>query len=138
MKNSNRYSDAIHVMAYIALRQNVKVTSQIIANSVQVNPVTIRQITSLLNKAKLIKTNRGSSKIELSRKPSEISLLDIYDAVEEKLLSPDTDTNPECPIGKKIPQILEKQFMKIENVARKEMSSIKLEEIINEILYLND
>ncbi len=60
MQISSRFTIAMHILTYIATAPaEEKVTSEILADSVQVNPVIIRNILSQLKKAGLIAVKRG-------------------------------------------------------------------------------
>ena len=92
----------------IALKGDcTKVTSDMIAGSVGVNPVIIRKTLSQLKKAGLIHVARGTGGAELAKAADEISLLDIYQAVEclgltGQLFGFHDNPNPACPIGHNI------------------------------------
>jgi Rrf2 family protein len=56
--------------------------SEVLAGSVNANPVFVKRILVKLSKAKLVKTTVGKSGgYDLARSPKSISLLDIYSAV---------------------------------------------------------
>lgn len=81
MRHSTRFANAIHLLTYAYLRSDWQMSSKLIANSVNTTPVTIRQLTSQLNKAGIIETRPGSGRIKFRRPPEEISLLGIFSAV---------------------------------------------------------
>ncbi len=83
MQISSRFTIGTHVLIMIALQgEKTKVTSDFLAGSVGVNPVIIRKTLSQLKKAGLIHVARGTGGAELAKAADEISLLDIYQAVE--------------------------------------------------------
>jgi len=78
---NTQFSIAVHVLAAIAHYEQT-FTSEILAGSVNANPVFVKRILVKLSKAKLVKTTVGKSGgYDLSRSPKAISLLDIYQAV---------------------------------------------------------
>ena len=101
MKFSTRVSDAVHILAFIALNRNEALTSQRIAESIRTNPGCVRQLMGSLRRYGIMTSVQGHAKPALSRAPADISLLDIYRAVEggKPLLHLDTHTNPECGVG---------------------------------------
>ena len=100
MQISSRFTIGTHVLIMIALQgEKTKVTSDFLAGSVGVNPVIIRKTLSQLKKAGLIHVARGTGGAELAKAADEISLLDIYQAVE-CLGSTHTDVRGR---GKRIP-----------------------------------
>ena len=78
---NTQFSIAVHVLAAIAHYERA-FTSEILAGSVNANPVFVKRILVKLSKAKLAKTTVGKSGgYDLARSPKSISLLDIYSAV---------------------------------------------------------
>lgn len=133
MKYSTKLSDAVHILVLIAINPLDNLSSIVIANSIHTNPGYIRQIMSLLRKAELIFSTAGHAKPTLARLPKEITLLDIYRAIEgdKQLLHLDTHTNPECGIGMNIQYALQDYYDQIQDVAEQEMKRIALQDIID-------
>ena len=78
---NTQFSIAVHVLAAIAHYERA-FTSEVLAGSVNANPVFVKRILVKLSKAKLVKTTVGrSGGYALARSPKSISLLDIYSAV---------------------------------------------------------
>ncbi|MBN9420669.1 MAG: Rrf2 family transcriptional regulator [Candidatus Eremiobacteraeota bacterium] len=79
---NTQFSIAVHVLAAIANYES-SFTSEVLAGSVNANPVFVKRILVKLSKAKLVTTTVGKSGgYDLSRSPQNISLLDIYRAVQ--------------------------------------------------------
>ena len=84
MQTSSRFAVAIHIMALMAGADDEPIKSDQMANSVNTNPVVIRRILCSLSRAKLVTSQTGATGgSRLARKASQISLLDVYRAVEE-------------------------------------------------------
>ena len=78
---NTQFSIAVHVLAAIAHYERA-FTSEILAGSVNANPVFVKRILVKLSKAELVKSTVGKSGgYDLARSPKSISLLDIYSAV---------------------------------------------------------
>ena len=78
---NTQFSIAVHVLAAIAHYQRA-FTSELLAGSVNANPVFVKRTLVKLSKAKLVKTTVGrSGGYDLARSPKSISLLDIHAAV---------------------------------------------------------
>ncbi len=78
---NTQFSIAVHVLAAIAHYERA-FTSEVLAGSVNANPVFVKRILVKLSKAKLVKTTVGrSGGYDLARSPKSISLLDIYSAI---------------------------------------------------------
>ena len=97
MKYSTKLSDTVHVMVLIAINQEKSLSSASIAESVHTNPGFVRQLMLKLKKAELMTSVAGHARPSLSKPADQITLLDIYKAVEgeKPLLHLDTHTNPD-------------------------------------------
>lgn len=128
---NSRFAVAIHILSLVASGPREKVTSEYIAGSVNTNPVVIRRITGMLKKAGLLQSQVGTPGAVLTRDPGEISLLDIYLAVQEKevLFSMHENPNPQCPVGKNIQSALEDTFHTAQTAMEKELASKSLQDI---------
>ena len=83
MQISSRFTIAVHVLVCIeTFKDSYKVTSDFLASSVNVNPVVIRRLLQQLKKAGLINVKRGSGGADIEKPLDEITLLDLYNAVE--------------------------------------------------------
>ena len=131
MKYSTRLSDAVHIAAFIHLNPTQDLSSGAIAHSIRTNPSYVRQLMSALKRAGLLHGTRGQAAPSLSREPSAITLLDIYQAVEgdKPLLHLDTHTNPECGVGMCIQRTLQTYFDRIQARSEEEMGRISLRDI---------
>ncbi len=133
MKYSTKVSDAVHIMAFIALNSGVPLSSDQIAESMKTNPGCVRQLMSALRRHGLLYSVKGHPRPALAKTPSEITLLDIYRAVEgeKPLLHLDTHTNPECGVGVNIQLALQDSFDQIQQRAEQEMQRILLQDILD-------
>ena len=119
---------ATHMLVIIALKgKESKVTSDFLASSVGVNPVLIRKTLSQLKKADLISVARGTGGAEIIKNLEDISLLDIYQAVEclgktGQLFSFHDNPNPDCPVGANIHGVLDEKLDKIQEAMEEELS----------------
>lgn len=132
MGYSTRLSDAVHIMVFIHINEGLGLTSAKIAESIRTNPAFVRKMMSELKAAGLITNVRGHPMPSLSRNPSDISLLDVYRAVEgdKPLLHLDTHTNPECGDGVRIQLSLKDFYDRIQESMESELAGISLEDVI--------
>lgn len=136
MQIPSRFTIATHMLMVIALKgKDTKVTSDFLAESVGVNPVIIRKTLSQLKKAKLITVARGTGGAEIIKNLKDISLLDIYRAVEclgktGQLFSFHENPNPNCPVGAHIHQVLDQKLDKIQQTMEAELSQTSLEQVV--------
>lgn len=135
MKFSHKLSDAVHLLAYIEIFPDDDLSSRAIARSIVTNPSMVRSLMMDLRKAGLLKTKQGSAEPELAKKPEEISLYDIFAAVDmdHHLLHVDEDTEQKCPVGGNIQGPLAKAYAEVEEAAFAKMREISLREIVDQI-----
>ncbi len=128
---SSKLSVSIHVLSLIALMGDHPLTSEYIASSINTNPVLIRRLMSRLKRAKLIKTSTKLGVIGLAKEEEDITLLDIFLAVEDNrnLFGIHNNTNQNCPVGAKIESTLKDLYDNIQNVTEKKLSDIALADI---------
>lgn len=133
---STKLSVSIHILSVIALVKQQTVTSEYIASSINTNPVLVRRLMSRLKKANLIKTSTKLGVTGLARREEEITLLDIFLAVEDcpSLFSIHGNTNHKCPVGAKIECTLMNLYDNIQKATEKEMSAITLADITKEFI----
>lgn len=136
MKISSRFTIAIHTLLCILLFKDEKITSNFLSGSVQVNPVIIRNILIQLKKAKIIIVKRGKGGISINKKAKDITLLDIFEAVESldgKLFSFHKKPNSKCPVGNNITRILLPKLDNIQKSMEKELEKTTLKDIFNSL-----
>ena len=133
MNNDTRLSVAIHILAVLSFAGKEPRTSDLLARSVNTNPVVVRRLLSLLKKAGLIDVQRGAGGSILNRNPDSITLLDVYKAVV-----PHPKANPfylhqnpccDCYIGKNIHDALEAPFAKVNRAMQDSLAATTIAEI---------
>ena len=137
MQISSRFTMAIHIFACIDTFQNdYKITSDFLADSVNVNPVVIRRLLSQLKSAGLVNITRGSGGASIAKPLDEITLLDIYNAVEcvdnGELFHFHENPNMQCPVGKNIHNALDDKLSRIQKAMENEMQKITLADVIRD------
>ena len=133
MKFSTRLSDAVHILLFIYLNQETRLSSDQIAKSICTNPSYVRRQMAEMKEAGLIRSMRGQANPMLQRSPDSITLLDVYRAVEDQkpLLHLDTHTNPECGVGVNIQLALQEHYDRIQEIAEKAMGETSLQDILD-------
>ena len=132
MTHSSRLAVSVHTLAYLAFKAGQPVTSPEIAGSVGTNPVVIRRLLSALKRARLVTAQKGASGgFTLASAPANITLLDIYRAVEPKEEQGLKRFAPckACPVGSKIVSVLEGAFFKAQAGMEAELQKITLAEV---------
>ncbi len=109
MNTSSRFAFAIHVLALLSMQEGAPLSSDIIAGSVNTNPALIRRLLSMLAAAGLTTSQLGAGGgALLAREPDEITLLDVYRAVDDaQLFALHREApNPACLVGRHIQGVL--------------------------------
>ncbi|GGF71717.1 Rrf2 family transcriptional regulator [Paenibacillus albidus] len=137
MNISTRFAVAIHICTLIDSNKEGKSTSEWIAGSVNTNPVVIRRITGMLHKAGIVDVRPGVAGATLARSTAEITLLQIYKAVnvveEDSLFSVHEHPNPDCPVGKNIAGAIIPVFSLAQKAMENVLQEVTLEQIVNGI-----
>lgn len=106
MSISSRFTVGVHILTLIELNKEGTSSSEFIADSVNTNPTLIRKIMGMLKKAGLVEVKPGIAGAKLAKEPSDITLLDIYKAVdvvkEKELFTVHENSHPNCPVGRNI------------------------------------
>jgi DNA-binding IscR family transcriptional regulator len=124
---------AVHVLAVLAYKEGDRVTSNLLARSVNTNPVVIRRLLLALQSAKLVETGKGAgSGSRLSRSPARIDLAEVYRAVEaaEPFTMPREKPDAACPVGHCIQETLLAVFASAEAALERELAKTNLAEIL--------
>lgn len=137
MQISSRFTIAIHMFACIeAFGDTTKITSDFMAKSINVNPVIIRQILQQLKASDLVSVQRGSGGASINKDLNDITLLDIYRAVEcigsGKLFHFHEEPNQDCPIGRNIHFMLDDKLQRVQDAMENELKSITLKEVLKD------
>lgn len=132
MKYSTKLSDAIHMLAFIYINPKDDLSSATIAFSIHTNASYVRQLMMALRKAGIINSSQGHAKPEITRPLKDITLFDMYVAIEgtKPLLHLDTNINPECNVGVNIHYSLGEFYQRVQNAAESEMRSITMEDVV--------
>lgn len=134
MRINTKCSSAVHVLLMIALMPPAcKITSELLASSVGSNPVEIRRLLIDLKKAGIISVARGPGGATLLKAPRDITLLDIYNAVDPKslddLIGVHSHPEPRCLFGRNISALLSEPYAEIGETVRRKMDAITLERL---------
>lgn len=135
MKISTRFSVAVHILSILQLYGDPMPTSEYIAGSVNTNPVVIRRILGMLKQAGIVDMKRGAGGTYLLKKAEDITLLEVYkavDSVEEgQLFQVHENPNFKCPIGANIQNAIEGTLLK----AQEAMEGVLQQATLADITY---
>ncbi|WP_420596245.1 Rrf2 family transcriptional regulator [Deinococcus sp.] len=124
------YAVAVHILSLLN-REAQPLSSELIAGSVGVNPVVIRQVSGLLRRGGLLATQRGVMGAKLTRPAEQISLLDVYRAVgaPQTVLKLHRHPNPACPVGANIQCVLDGVFAQAQAALEAELARVSLSDV---------
>ncbi len=134
MKITSRFTVAVHTLLAIhILGKERKMTSEEIAASVNVNPVVIRRTLQSLKAAGLVSVRAGSGGTVLTKAPAEISLYDVYSAMDcvegENLFHFHDHPNPACPVGRRIHALLDGHLVRAQRAMEDELRGVSLADL---------
>ena len=136
MNTSSRFAFANHVLVLLALAPDEPLTSEMMAGSVNTNPVVIRRILGKLRAASIVVSQRGSGGgWRLTRAPQAISLCDVYHAVEAEPLFGlhHRVPNDQCPVGRNIQGVLVEVFRDAQRAMEQRLAYITLADVLKRI-----
>lgn len=138
MSISSRFAVGIHILALIEYNKGGISSSEFLASSVNTNPALIRKIMGMLKNAGLINVRPGIAGAELARGLSEITLLDVYKAVDvvqdNELFSIHEKPNPACPVGRNIQNAIVPLLSSAQLAMEKVLGSVTLEDVVKDIV----
>ena len=137
MHTSTRFAVAVHTLAFIAMRSgsDCSITSEMIAESVNTNPVVIRRILGSLRQAELVNSQCGcGGGWALAQPASAITLRQIYHAIQgDPLLALHHRPNPRCEVGQNMLSVLGSYFKDAEQAMEERLGRISVAEVMREI-----
>ena len=133
MPTSSRFSVAVHILALMARAGDGPVKSDRMAESVNTNPVVIRRILCELARAELVTSQTGASGgSRLARKPSQITLLDVYRVVEGARVFAlhRQPPNRRCFVGGHIETVLGEVLEDVNQAVERALAKTTIEQVL--------
>lgn len=138
MSISSRFAVGIHILSLLEINKKEVNSSEFIANSVNTNPVVIRKIMGMLKSAGLVNVRPGIAGAELAKPLSDISLLDVYKAVnvvkDKELFGVHEKPNPACLVGRNIQNAIDPLFSFAQLALEKTLGQVTIEDVVTDIL----
>ncbi len=135
MSTNANFAFAVHILTLLSSTDE-PMSSSLIADSLNTNPVTVRRLIGVLREQGLVETTHGSQGgATLRRLPADITLGDVYAAVKDEYpfgLHP-SEPSPMCPVGCKIGKVLVRVFEETDQVITRALMKITIEDILSEI-----
>lgn len=140
MSANSRLTVAVHALAWVGLYQSrgyEVATSEQVADSASTNPVVIRRLLGELRAAGLVHSQRGAGAgWMLSRDLAEITLLDVYDAIESGPMfgMHRVEPNQGCVVGAGIQPAMKNVYGRLDEVLRAELASTTVADVLKDVL----
>lgn len=124
----------------IANTDSKPITSDWIAGSIGTNPALVRRLMGRLKKADLIQVQTKLGATGLKKPSDQISLLEIFHAVEDqqKIFDVHTNTNGDCYVGANICKSLTDVYDKLQDNFEQQLDEVHLSDILERLQINND
>jgi Rrf2 family protein len=138
---TSRFTMALHALGMIALEGErfggKPITSELLARSINTNPVVVRRVLADLRRAGLVATRRGvGGGVVLARPAAQISLRTIWEALEadEQLFGRHpSGPNPHCPTARCVAAYLEALYGDAEAALKVSLGKVTLAQLRRDV-----
>jgi Rrf2 family protein len=133
MSTSSRFAVAVHVLTLMAWADEETLKSEQVAESVNTNAVVIRRILCELAESQLVVSQSGAmGGSKLAREPEQITLLDIYQAVESPGVFSLHRHPPSrhCPVGVNIGTVLNEVLDEVDAAVAGVLGNITVKDVV--------
>ena len=130
-----RFQLAVHALVLIDVWDR-PTSSSVITYSIDTNPTVVRRVMSGLESAGLVESKLGpGGGFSLARGPSDITLLDVYDAVEAgPAFKPYHDhTVDACPVGGRVSDVLDAVLDDAVAALRRELAAVTVADLVEDV-----
>lgn len=137
MGTSTRFAVGVHLLTALAANPGKVLRSEDVADSANTNPVVVRRLFSLMTAAGLIRARLGpGGGFELARPASDITLRDVFAAVESSELFTEHRSPPSasCPVGAHILPVLREATAPAVEALEDELSRTTVADIASAVL----
>ena len=131
---SGKFAITVHILNLLSEHPEEYLTSDYIANSVNLNPVLIRKEIANLKKNNLVESKEGKNGgTKLVINPTQITLDTIFKITLEKhsLGYSKNEPNPKCEVGKQINKKLDILYADLNDKINLQLGSITLQNFSN-------
>lgn len=135
MQITSKFTVAVHILTCIDIfGGQMRVTSDFLSGSTGVNAVIVRNVLGQLRNAGIVETRQGSGGAHLAKALDEITLYDIYKAVDcvddEGLFHFHENPNAECPVGRNIHKAIDDRLQTAQAALENELKSTTLAQVV--------
>lgn len=133
--NNGRFPISLHILTLLASAEGELLSSDLIAGSININPVLVRKEISNLRNHGLIESKEGKNGgATLARPADKIRLSEVYHAVQQASLLGNSKNkpNPDCLVGKQINQHLDHLYQEIEGALLHKLDKTSLADFLRQ------
>ena len=135
MQITSKFTVAVHILTCIDVFDGqMRVTSDVLSGSTGVNAVIVRGVLGQLRNAGIVETRQGSGGAHLAKALDEITLYDIYKAVDciddEGLFHFHENPNVDCPVGRNIHKAMDGRLKAAQAALENELKSTTLAQVV--------
>ena len=135
MQITSKFTVAVHILTCIDIfGGQMRVTSDFLSGSTGVNAVIVRNVLGQLREAGIVETRQGSGGAHLAKALDEITLYDIYKAVDcvddEGLFHFHENPNADCPVGRNIHKVMDGRLEAAQSALENELKSTTLAQVV--------
>ena len=143
MQITSKFTVAVHILTCIDIfGGQMRVTSDFLSGSTGVNAVIVRNVLGQLRMAGIVETRQGSGGAHLAKALDEITLYDIYKAVDcvddEGLFHFHENPNADCPVGRNIHKAMDRRLEAVQAALENELKSTTLAQVVSDTRKLID
>ena len=136
MAANSRMASAIQVLCFLARAGKDGTNSERIAESLRTNPVVVRRLLKHLEQNGIVEVRQGKDGgVRLQRSPKEITLDQVYDAVEgsAEIFALRSGGNPNCAVNRSMEGVLRPVFDAANSALRTTLSKTRLSSLMGRI-----
>lgn len=135
MQITSKFTAAVHILTCIEIfGGEMRVTSDFLSGSTGVNAVIVRNVLGQLREAGIVETRQGSGGANLAKALDEITLYDIYKAVDctddTGLFRFHENPNAKCPVGRNIHKVMDSRLEAAQAALENDLKRTTLAKIV--------
>ena len=137
MQITSKFTAAVHILTCIEVfGGEMRVTSDFLSGSTGVNAVIVRNVLGQLREAGIVETRQGSGGAHIAKPTGEITLYDIYRAIEctddTGLFRFHENPNAKGPVGRNIHKVMDSRLEAAQAALENELKLTTLAEIVSD------
>lgn len=137
MRMNTQFTVSVQILILIAISDGKRITSSMISESTGCNPVMVRQQFGKMKDAGLLNISAGKGTTTLAKKPSDITLWDIFSTVEgssrNDLFSFHPNISQTCKVGHSFEKVLGNHLDDTMLAIKASLEKVTLEQLVKEI-----